>query len=506
VGFEGPNIGFVARVTPKGLQPAPFPELKKTDLEGLVGHLAAPQAVTRLHVQGEILRRGRSAQSTRALVALASGPTQPLEGRVAAIFTLKQLDDRGADRVLLTLARDAGIREFALRALTDRQEKLEGLDTRPFVAALADESPRIRAQAIISLGRLNDPSAAKSIIPLTARPTGSTMPTQRPVQNQPDPDRVIPHLAVRALVSLSAVAPCLEALDSPHWQGALWVLRSMHDSSAVEGLVRKLGTVRAPELRRGILATLIRLYHREAEYAGTWWGIRPDSTGPYYDRAKWEMSDRIGSVITAAVLDGDPDTVAFLEAELARHKVALAGLPARIETAAREKEQPIVVLRADPKDPDQIGNITYEAALKRALAASGDPKRGEALFRAQSCLTCHTTADGQSPKGPHLVDIGKRYKTDELVESILKPSAKIAQGYESYVFNTLDGRVFTGFVVSEGADTVLIREANSVQHELKQGEIEARVQQKPSAMPEGLVANLKPEQLADVLAYLQSLK
>jgi putative heme-binding domain-containing protein len=104
------------------------------------------------------------------------------------------------------------------------------------------------------------------------------------------------------------------------------------------------------------------------------------------------------------------------------------------------------------------------------------------------------------------VDIGKRYKPDELVESILKPSAKIAQGYESYLFNTLDGRVFTGFVVSEAADAVLIREPNSVQRELKQAEIEARVQQKQSAMPEGLVANLKPDQLADLLAYLQSLK
>jgi putative membrane-bound dehydrogenase-like protein len=506
VGFEGPNIGFVARVVPKGLKSEPFPDLKKADLEGLVGLLAAPQAVARLHVQGELLRRGRDAQSSQALVALSSNRNAPLEGRVAAIFTLKQLDGKDAHPELVTLARDAAIREFALRALTDRRSELEGLDSGPFVAALTDESPRVRAQAVINLGRLGDPAAAKSIVPLTSRPAGSTMPTQRPIQNQPDPDRVVPHLAVRALVSLRAVGPCLEALDGPHWRGALWALRSMHDPTAVEGLVKKLGTVRTPELRRGILTTLIRLYHREADYTGTWWGIRPDSTGPYYDRGKWEMSERIGSVISAAVLDGDPDTVSFLDGELTRHKVALAGLPGRVETAVREKEQPIVVLRADPKDPNQIGNITYEVALRRALAASGDPKRGEALFRAQSCVTCHTTADGQTPKGPHLVDIGKRYKSDELVESILKPSAKIAQGYEAYVFNTLDGRVFSGFVVSEGADVVLIREPTSVQRELKQAEIEARVQQKQSAMPEGLVANLRPDQLADLLAYVQSLK
>jgi putative heme-binding domain-containing protein len=165
-----------------------------------------------------------------------------------------------------------------------------------------------------------------------------------------------------------------------------------------------------------------------------------------------------------------------------------------------------VLAPADPNNPDQIGNIRFEIALQRALAASGDPKMGESLFKGQSCVACHTTADGQAPKGPHLVDIGKRYKPDELVESIVKPSAKLAQGYESYTFAMVDGTVVTGFVVSEGANAILIREANSVQRELKRHQIEERVQQKQSAMPEGLVANLTPAQLADLVAYLQSLK
>src|SRR5581483_10362956 len=115
---------------------------------------------------------------------------------------------------------------------------------------------------------------------------------------------VLPHLAVRALVSLQAVDACLAALDGPHRDGALWALRYMHDKRAVEGLIRKLSTAYSPELRQGILSTLIRLYHREADYQGTWWGIRPDSTGPYFDPQEWEMSPRIASVLMNAVLDG----------------------------------------------------------------------------------------------------------------------------------------------------------------------------------------------------------
>jgi putative heme-binding domain-containing protein len=332
------------------------------------------------------------------------------------------------------------------------------------------------------------------------------MPSNRPVQNQPDPGRAVPHLAVRALVALRAIDACVEALDGPHWHGALWAMRYMHDPNAVEKLVKKLAVARDPELRRGMVATLIRLYHREADYRGTWWGIRPDNTGPYYDPVEWEMSKRIGAVITAAALDGDPETVAFLKTELTRHQVSLAGLPLAAGSISRDNQEPITLPKADPNDPNQIGNVTYEAARSRVLAVTGDPAKGELLFKSQSCVACHTTADGQRPKGPHLVDIGKRYKPDELIESILQPSAKIAQGYEAYHFSTVDGLVYTGFVVSESAAAIRIREASGVERALNRAEIEERTLQKLSVMPEGLMANLTPNQGADLLAYLLSLK
>ncbi len=504
--YVGPNVGFVARVAPRGLKPEPPPDLKAADLAGLLRHLGGPIAVARAHAQHEILRRGRRADTTEALVRLASDRSAAVEGRVAALFTLAQLDGKDARGPLLKLAGEAAVREFALRALTDRTPHLKGLDPGPFVAALADASPRVRAQALISLGRLGDASVARSILPLTARPAGSAMPAKRPPQDQPDPDRVLPHLAVRALVSLRAVDACLEALDGPHAPGALWALRYLHDKKAVEGLIRKLGATRSAGLRRGILATLIRLYHREADYDGSWWGIRPDSTGPYFDPREWALSPRIGAVVATAVRDADADTASSLRAELARHQVYLQGVSAPKVTSRGENEKPLAVPKADPKAPDQIGNLTYEAVARRALRARGDAARGRALFAAQSCAACHTDADGQTPKGPHLVDIGKRYKAEELVESILRPSAKIAQGFETYTFTLADGRLFTGFVVSEGARAVLIREATGVPRELRRDQIGARRMQKTSAMPEGLVNNLTPEQLADLIAYLQTLR
>ena len=210
----------------------------------------------------------------------------------------------------------------------------------------------------------------------------------------------------------------------------------------------------------------------------------------------------------SAVLDGDASTVAFVRDELARHRVSLEGLPGDAGGSPpppAEAEVRVVIAKADPKNPDQIGNMSYESAARRALQTKGNADRGLALFTSQSCRACHTVADGQTPKGPHLVDIGKRYSPAELVESILKPGAKIAQGYEAYTFAMADGRVFSGFIVSEGAAIVQIRESSGVLRELKRADIEERRRQESSAMPEGIAANLTPEQLADLVAYLQSL-
>ena len=72
-----------------------------------------------------------------------------------------------------------------------------------------------------------------------------------------------------------------------------------------ECLLQLLSTQRDDERRRATLTTLVRLYHREAPYKGDWWGTRPDTSGPYYDRARWEMSEAIASVIRTVLKEDD---------------------------------------------------------------------------------------------------------------------------------------------------------------------------------------------------------
>lgn len=507
--YTGPDVGFVAQIKPVDFLAKPFPDLAAATDAELVGYLAAPSAVYRLHSQRELLRRRRSESRSAVLLRLAADGTAPLYARVAAIFTLKQLGERESHAALLKLAGDSTVREFALRALTDRKSQLDDLPLEPFLAGLKDKDPRVQVQSLISLSRLGRAEAAPQILPLTQLVAKIPSKSTEPLHAQPDPSRVVPHLAVHCLASLGAVEACLQALDGPHRAGALSALRLMHDEKAVAGLLKRITATKGPSARRDLLAALIRLYHVEKPYdKGDWWGTRPDTTGPYYDRGTWPQSERIALAVKDAVNSADVETAEFLGKQLARHKVRIEGVKASVAVASSESDTqtPIAVPKVDPQNPNQIANLGLEKSAERAAKAPGDAERGKTLFTQQSCNACHTDAAGQTPKGPHLVDIGKRYKRPELIESILKPSAKIAQGFDTFSFVMTSGKVFTGFVALESAESVHVRQTTGLSIELPKQDIEERAKQELSMMPDNLVGNLTPEQLADLIAYLESLK
>ena len=139
-----------------------------------------------------------------------------------------------------------------------------------------------------------------------------------------------------------------------------------------------------------------------------------------------------------------------------------------------------------------------------AQREKGDPKAGGELFVRQGCVACHTTSPDQPPKGPYLGGISARYSRPELAESILKPSAKIAQGFETQFFKTADD-VLEGFVTRESADEVEFRNAAGISTVLKKQDIKSRGKRDISIMPDGLAAKLTPQELSHLLAYLQSL-
>ena len=153
-----------------------------------------------------------------------------------------------------------------------------------------------------------------------------------------------------------------------------------------------------------------------------------------------------------------------------------------------------------------IASMPFESVLAAAVTEKGDAKLGERLFQRQGCLACHTVAPGQTPKGPSLLGIADRYKRAELTESILKPSAKIAQGFEPQKIATVDGQTYEGFVVRESGSEVELRDGQGRSIVVAKKDIDARAHGQVSIMPTGLTDTLTIRDFSSMLAYLESLK
>ena len=90
------------------------------------------------------------------------------------------------------------LREFAIKSLGDRKRSDPRADASAVAPYLSDPEPRVRLQAVIALGKIGQTEFAPQILPLTA-----------------DPDLIVAHVAVKALVALDAGEACLKGLDDP---------------------------------------------------------------------------------------------------------------------------------------------------------------------------------------------------------------------------------------------------------------------------------------------------
>ena len=519
--YDGPNIGFVATVTPIDFVPHPVADVQAASSLELLDLLRHPAAAMRLHVQRELLRRIENADGEgqsdllTGLLALASDRSASVATRVIAVWTIRQANEDAFALVAEALLADAELAEHVIRVVADLGDDVEPSLVAAIREKLASPNPRVQAAAAIAAGRLVDLEAAPVLLQLAStaeRASGgangaAVVGGQTDDWRQPHPERVLPHLAVQALVAMEAVEACIDALQGSDRAGALWALRKMHTESVVDGLFRVLGTTRDGRLRQDVWTTLIRLYHREGTYtpeSPSWWGTRPDTTGPYYDRQLWEASPRIEAAVVTALAEAEPALAEHIKAELARHVVSVDGVTTTT-LAMDDLTDPIQIPAFDPADPAQIGNRQISEVVATVLPLEGNADAGRELFRAQACIHCHTYANGQRPKGPHLVDIGKRATKQELLLSILDPGKTIAQGFDTWSFLLDDGRVFTGFVALESAETVTIRQTDGLPQEFARDAIDERIKQEVSMMPNGIVNNLTAEQLADLVAYLRSL-
>ncbi len=141
------------------------------------------------------------------------------------------------------------------------------------------------------------------------------------------------------------------------------------------------------------------------------------------------------------------------------------------------------------------------------LAGGADPQRGIQIFMSQkaACTACHKGAHVGGMIGPHLQGVGKRRTERDLIESILFPSASLVQSYEPWIVVTDDGRTFTGVLLEDKPDEIVISAGVDKTFRLPRSAIEEMSRGEQSIMPAGLDKTLTEQELADLIAYLKSL-
>lgn len=667
--YAGEEVGFLVRVEPIDHRPTPVLDTSSATEEALVEAFVGPSHRQRLAAQRELLARGWSSETAERLTTLAADRSMPLDGRIAALFTLALgLGDR-AEAAIVSLSDDPTIRAWAIRALADLPVASERRPIRRLASALADADPRVRLEAIRAIGMIDGRVLARDLVRLLG-----------------DSDPLVRHTAAETLIAIDAWAECLEAWsrEEAFALAALKTVSRMPHTEVVAALAEavRVRTEEGRAVEPELFAALARLRYVEGVWNGASWGTRPDTRGPVYQPEEWVGSDAAAAALDRAIASAEPGALPTLMKELRRHrsggspfterltelrrrddryydawldwladesslgneaieelaallddgsasdervarglaiawrvggfdgKLLLAplarlrhdGSPAfrdvfdamrRPESVARQSRELLrsiddpelgtlaiaLLVAIDAPAGDGPGGAEVTAAMQRAweapggalrwldaielagdrrwedrilqgvgssdmaiaarasslaerwsieplepgagpsiaergrdevLAAIGARGSSEALgarwFARLNCANCHTIRADETPRGPHLPNVAKTYDRTKLAEALLFPSRSLAQGFVTESFETADGRSLTGFVVREEAERIAVRDAQGREHLIDLIDIEARVRQDISVMPEGLVDPLAPSDLEALLDYLQSLQ
>lgn len=191
-----------------------------------------------------------------------------------------------------------------------------------------------------------------------------------------------------------------------------------------------------------------------------------------------------------------------------------------IALTADELTSVVLYLQSLGGEPD-LEAITIPPAvrahgLRRELATpwepylDGDSARGRALFFDRTgpaaCVTCHRVGDHGGSVGPELTGVAGTRTAAFIVESLLEPSASIANGYETVLVELTSGRLVDGIVRRETADSVWLATSTGEELAFAAGDVQRRRTQETSLMPENLAELLTVRQLHDLLAFLRTLQ
>lgn len=162
--------------------------------------------------------------------------------------------------------------------------------------------------------------------------------------------------------------------------------------------------------------------------------------------------------------------------------------------------------------------VTYIRSIEVKAPAKpiGNAAHGKELFYGNAnCSGCHMVNGKGGRIGPDLSSVGGSRRTDALIESVRKPSAKLAWGlteptkefpqeYEEVTVVTEDGQQFKGTTLNEDSFTLQMIDTSENLHLFEKDKLKSYEVTRKSLMPVYNQDMLSDKDLNDIIAYLQS--
>lgn len=106
--------------------------------------------------------------------------------------------------------------------------------------------------------------------------------------------------------------------------------------------------------------------------------------------------------------------------------------------------------------------------------------------------------------GPALdKSVVSKQTANQLLESILDPSQKVAEEFAGWTLITTEGKVITGLLKERSGKGLTLVNAKAESFTFAKDEIDELVKQKVSMMPDRLVESLTDQQIADLIAWIR---
>ena len=142
---------------------------------------------------------------------------------------------------------------------------------------------------------------------------------------------------------------------------------------------------------------------------------------------------------------------------------------------------------------------SLKESLPPATLAAADTSHGRKLFDT-SCGRCHKLFGAGEAIGPDLTG-GNRTNIDYLLENIVDPSGVVNRDYRMSIVALHDGRVLNGLVTARD-DHALTLVTPTDRHVIAAEDIDEVTITQQSPMPEGMLDQLSPDAIRDLIGYL----